>query len=167
MPKSGFTYKSNVKGIKHAILRGAAKATRDTAKGIAKGAKERVPSPQNTGPYATGALQASIHVVDATPKSTGGERSGYAAAKAAALAANPKVVVEPELPVAVPDPAVLVCAVDEPVEYAERVEKGGFDMSAGYRAPGPHLEPAKNEEEPKFNSRLGAALREIETKFSL
>ena len=169
MPKSGWTYKSEVAKVKRALLTKTAKATRDTAKGIAKGAKERVPSPKNPGPDATGALKAIIHVVDGTPKSTGGDRSGRVQAINDARAANPKIDqhIEPGVDVSSPDPGYLVCAVDEPLDYAERIEKGGFDSAKGYRAPGPHLAPAEAAEDPRFAPRLDSALRAVERDYKL
>jgi hypothetical protein len=165
MAKAGWTYKSNVKKVKQTLLRGTAKGNRDTAKGITKRAKELVPSDDNTGPFATGALQASIHTVDGTPKNLGGGHSGYENARRDALAANPRVgpLIEGPLDLpASPDPGLQHVAVYEPMEYAEGVEAGGFDMSKGYRAPGPHLEPAKEEEKPKHKQRISAAVAAAE-----
>ena len=139
MPKSGWTYKSEVKGVKQALLRKVAKATRDTGKAIVTGAKDKVPSPDTPGPFALGALKAAIHLVDGTPANL----------------------------VASSDPGILVVAVDEPLDYAENVERGGFDMTHGYRAPGPHLGPAASDQQPEFTNRVSAALRDLERERKL
>ena len=159
--KGGWVYKSNVPKVRQTLLRGTAKGNRDTAKEIVKRAKELIPSDGNSGPYATGAAQASIHKVDGTPKRLGGGHSGYENAKRDALAANPSVGPQIEGPLDLPDspdPGLQHVGVYEPMAYAENIEKGGFDTSNGYRAPGPHFGPAEDESKTKHQQRIAAAV---------
>ena len=154
-------YKSNSNVTKQALLKAVGKATRDTAKAIAKGAK-------GASPVDTGALKASVYWSDSMPNSIGGDRSGYSAATAAAISANSEVTahIEPEIRAPATTPGVLKCAVASAVEYAEAVEKGGYTGN-GYRAAKPFLSPSATEQEPQFEARVNGALRTVEARQKL
>ena len=161
--------------VKANLAEGMAAVVRVTASDILERADEAVPSPEHPGPYATGALRASGHVVT-------DEYSGYEEAIAAAKAApgtrivkQDQILPPTELP---PLPAWRFMAlVVYPLTYAGLIENGFFHTTktagivgtekypmhrGGYVREQPYLVPAFVSAREAFEERMRRVMSSLD-----
>lgn len=157
---------NHLPAVRKALDVGMAQAVNQTAVRVRDAAKELVPSLDNPGPFATGALQASIHVVTE-------ERSDYydaiiGADSARMSAADPddRQPLEPFInpPITIHAPrGWTIAAVVAPLNYAYRVEMGGFSSRYAPRAAGPFMRPAALMERQAFARRARDVVKSLES----
>lgn len=142
---------------------GLAAAVVRSAKNVRDRAKELVPSIDHPGPYATSALQTSIHI--ATPI-----YSGYAEATSAAAHVRdahgeihdqdlrPQIMPEERPPV---ERGKYTAWVLAPLGYAFTIEYGNFLPPPAGRRPGPFLVPAAQAEQMHFVAAVQRVLANL------
>jgi HK97 gp10 family phage protein len=139
----GWTFEDNLDALERALINAGRNAVDETAQVIKANARK-------LAPVDTSAMKTSIHVV------TSG-KSEYPDAKAAAIAINPAIEKQIVPPISVDEAerGVVQAIVDVPLEYADLVEHGHYNVRAGkHMKPQPFLKPAGDGQANTFRQRV-------------